>query len=291
MSSFGSMAQFRVGYWRGIREFILNERRDVAKRIEVLDAEIERIGVIRVQYQRTKDKNTGQYTVTENRIGVTVSKGSSLERLLQAYIAMGGNPYDISHFFYPDESEVIDDATGETVLSHNYPYGGVAAPLTANYNEPLDNYGEYPGGYVPLARYLPNRVGARYDASDATDVVAFQVAEVRKWCNQEIKNRIQELEHRIIKLADLREQLLIERDEVLVGAHGGTLFDLPEYDVEFFVEDLLVQNIISQIDSSIFETTGDGRVKSLSTPDPGKVTRYESFYLDKGVEVFLMLMA
>lgn len=291
MSSFGSLAQFRVGYWRGIREFILTERRDVAKRIEVLDAEIERIGTIRVQYDRTKDPKTGKYTVTENRVGLTVSKGTTLERLLQAYIAVGGNPFDISHFFYPDETEIIDDATGETVQSDNYPHGGVAAPKTANYNEPINDYGEYPGGYVPLAKYLPNRVGARYDPSDTTDVVAFQVAEIRRWCNQEIRNKIQELEHRIIKVCDLREQLLIERDEVLVGAHGGTLFDMPDYDTEVFPEDLLVQKVIAQIDASIFETTGDGRVKSLSTPDTGKVARHESFYLDKGVEVFLMLMA
>lgn len=291
MSSFGSLAQFRVGYWRGIREFILNERRDVAKRIEVLDAEIERIGLIRVQYERTKDSRTGKYVVTENRVGLSVSKGTSLERLLQAYIAAGGNPFDISHFFYPDETQIIDDKTGETVTADNYPYGGVAAPLTANYNEPVTSYGEYPGGYVPLAKYLPNRVGARYEPSDTTDVVAFQVDEIRKSCNKEIRNKIQELEHRIIKLCDLREQLLIERDEVLIAAHGGTLYDLPDFDPDFFADHLLTQYIISQIDSNIFETTGDGRVKSLSTPDAGKVTRHESFYLDKGVEVFLMLMA
>ena len=61
-----------------------------------------------------------------------------------------------------------------------------------------------------------------------------------------------ELEHRIIKLADLREQLMNERDDLLVQAHGGTLYSLPDFDSDRYVNSLRIQNIVSLIDGIFF---------------------------------------
>jgi hypothetical protein len=257
----------------------------------VIDAEIERIGLVRVQYERQTDSATGAVTATEKRISFSVSEGSSLEKLLQAYIAAGGNPFDISHFFYQDETEIVDSKQGLPVKDQNYPYDGVVAPQTAKYNQPEGTFHPYPGGFIPLKKYLPNRLGGgRQNANEDDDNMVDIVHSARNFCNQDIRERIQELEHRIIKLCDLREQLISERDEVLVQAFGGTLYELPEFDTDRFADDIRVQRIVHQMDTLLFETDSTGLVKSLST-DKEKIAQYATFYEDSGEEIFLLLMA
>ncbi|MEL7341206.1 MAG: hypothetical protein AAGM67_12045, partial [Bacteroidota bacterium] len=60
MSSFGALGRFRDGYWIAVRSYLLQERRDIVKRLEVIAAEIERIGLIRVQYLREVNPATGE---------------------------------------------------------------------------------------------------------------------------------------------------------------------------------------------------------------------------------------
>jgi len=289
MSSFGALSRFRSGYWIAFRNFILQERRDVGKRIEVINAEIERIGLIRVQYQRETDSKTNRVQVTEHRTGFTVTDKSSLGKLIQAYVAMGGNPFDISHFFMPDQTEIIQ-AGGTNVQADNYPHGGVTAPQSKNYNEPVGTYHKYQGGFPAIKKYIGNRLDDRTEPSDDTNPVVDMMSSARRWVNREIKYKIHDLEHRIIKLCDLREQLEQERDDLLVQAHGGTLYMLPDFDENRFVGSLRVQNIVALIDGIFFDAEEDGTVNSMKA-NQGKIAQYDSFYVDVAEEAYLSLMA
>ena len=97
MASFSKMSFFPPGYFRAFSSWLLRERRDVASRINTLNAEIERIGFVQVEYRQIVNPD-GSYAVTEERMGVSVTPNSTLEKLVQAYIANGGNPLDISPF-------------------------------------------------------------------------------------------------------------------------------------------------------------------------------------------------
>ena len=290
MSSFGANARFRVGYWIAVRSFLLRERRDVASTLEVIEAELSRIGRVRVQYERTVDPKTQKITVTENRLNLSVSADSTLEKLLRAYIAMGGNPYDISHFLMPDETEIIDTPDGTEEVNYNYPYGGVVAPLTSNYNEPTDTYYNYPGGFVPLKKYIPGRYSYRPDFDESTDMTANLMQTLRRPSTQAIREKIQELEHRILKLCDLREQLVQERDDIINAAHGGTLYAIPDFDTDRYTETLRSQQIVHQLDNIIFEKGPDGRIDGQYT-DPERLAQYDPFYEDAAEELYLSLMA
>jgi len=290
MSSFGANARFRVGYWIYVRSFLLRERRDVASRLEVIQAELFRIGRVRVQYERITDPQTGKITVTELREGISVSAGSTLEKLMQAYVASGGNPFDISHFLMPDETQFVDSPDGQESLFYNYPYGGVAAPQTAEYNEPTGTYYAYPGGFVPLKKYIPNRYSYRPDFNENTDMVADLMATLRRPSTQAIREKVQELEHRILKLCDLREQLVQERDDLLTQAFGGTLYAIPDLDTDRFSDNLRSQQIIDLIDGIIFEKGPDGKTDGTYT-DPERLAQYDPFYEDVGEEIWLSLMA
>jgi len=289
MSSFGAMSQFRTGYWLGIRNFLLHEKRDVAKRIAVINTELDRIGTIRVQYKQSKNTTTGKIEVSEHRTGFFVSKGSSLEKLIQAYLVIGGNPFDISPFFMPDETEVVSQ-NGETFLNHNYPHGGVVAPETKEFNEPVGTYHEYQGGFPGVKKYVGNRLGNRDQPNTNTDATVELIVNARKFANQEIKEKRQELEHRIIKLADLREQLQQERDLILQQAVGGSLFEISELDTERFALSLHLQQIISTMDKVFFRTDSSGVVSSF-TEDVEKIASFEGLYGDVEEEIFLTLMS
>jgi len=300
--SFGAMARFRVGYWRGVRNYVLRERRDVAKRIRVIDAEISRIGKIEIEYESVADPVSGRVDRTENRISISVTPGSSLEKMLKAYIAQGGNPLDISQFFYPSQSEIVGtDANGAPVYNHKYPYGGVAAPESRDYdttNEmdgspedmPSSGFGPSPGGYLNLVRYAPRRVGGRKDLNDDHAVIARIFEQVRSWCNQEIKEKLQRMEFKILKLCDLREQLENEKNEVLQQAFGGVLEGLDSFDKERFAESHRVQNLIADVDETLFLNTSSG-VPILMAPDEAGISALEWAYEDDVTEQFLDLMA
>jgi hypothetical protein len=285
MSSFGAMAHFRVGYYQGVRNYLMRERREVAKRIEALDQELDRIGRIRVQYARKKAPN-GTVTVSENRVGFTVTKNSSLERLIQAYVVNGGNPFDISHFFFPDEVEILSDGT----VQDNYPYGGVVSPQTADYNEPKGSFNSYPGGYIPLKKYVGNRLGRREVISDEEDMVFRLVHKMREWNNQAIDHKLHSLERRILRLCDLREQLRHEKEQVLVEAHGSVLQRVGEFDEDLFLEDHRFLRIVDLFDKILFETGDDGK-NSGFTPDRASISQHDTFWLDVNEEWSLSLMS
>jgi len=268
MSSFDKLSVWPVGYFRAYSSWLLRNRRDVSARIATLNAELERIGQLKVTYLSTEVE--GQPRKTEERVGISVTHNSSLGRLLQAYVANGGNPLDISSFMYPDCVEVLEAEDGEpTKTSEVYPHAGVYAPQSANPNEPTQSgektgYGPYQGGFIRSDRYFPARQGGRMSAGTFdSDSIVRTMHQIRSWANQEIKERLQDIEWRIVKLADLREQLTQERDEVLAQAFGGSLDCMGSIDTSRIDPGLLMQNLVQDLYNLIYETDATGKVTSL----------------------------
>ena len=121
MSSFQKLAFWPTGYFRASTSWLLRHRREIAARIDVITAEVTRIGLVKALYGAVKVGD--KWVMSENRLGFSVSKGSTLARLCQAYIANGGNPLDISSFMYPDGSETLKlNAKGEPITQDHYPH-------------------------------------------------------------------------------------------------------------------------------------------------------------------------
>lgn len=285
MSSFNQMARIRNGFWVALRSFLLNEKRDVAKRVAVIENEVERIGNVRIVYRKITDPITKKTTTTEHREGFFVTENSSIGKLVQAYVALGGNPFDISYFFYPDLTRVEDDGSS----SETYPYGGVVYPESKNYNEPVGTYKKYTGGFPKIKKHLSNRYGDRVSPNNLTDDNVNLQVHLRSWVSQEMKEKIQELEWRIIKLADLRDQLLYEKDELLQQLFGGTSNATPEFDENKYTKNLRLQDVIHAIDIAFFNKNPKGLIEDFSV-DPQKVASNESFYVDVPEEIYLSLM-
>ena len=282
MPSFSKMGIFPVGYFRAITMWLLRERRDVVARITTITAEMTRIGSVTMTYLKVAEG--GNTKATERRVGFSVDEGSSLGKLLQAYIATGGNPFNISGFLHPDTTEVVELADGTVVRHQEYPSGGAPGARSVDYNNPLPKdadpgdqspgktgYEGYEGGYVDSARYVPGRMGGRKDrgAWDSNTVVRV-MHDIRKWANKEIKHRLQDIEWRIIKLSDLYEQLKQERDMVLMEAFGGKLIDMPHFDQEKFDPKRLCQVLIADMYSLLYDTVPGGvPVGTKSSPTLG----------------------
>lgn len=198
-----------------------------------------------------------------------------MARLVQAYISLGGNPYDISHFLHPNTTTLSETPEGALVRTEQYPGGGVVAPKSSAPNEPLPEplsedgsvepvktgFEAYEGGWMNSHRYNTARQGGRLDrGSWDSNTVVRVMHDVRKWANKEIKNRLQNMEWRIIKLSDLAEQLTQERDHVLMEAFAGTLNRLPsEYrDDDQYDSRRLMQVILQDFYSVLYETSPSG---------------------------------
>lgn len=266
MSSFSKMSVWPVGYFRAFSSWLLRNRKTIASRVDKINADLARIGFIKVVY-RTVNID-GEVKPTEERIGFSVTDESSLGRLVQAYVAGGGNPLDISSFMYPDSVEILDeDPEGNLTIAQHYPHGGLAAPISVEYNDPLPvkgedtGYGEYRGGHVRSDRYYPTRQGGRVDRGGFdVETVVSMMHNMRGWANQDIRERLQDIEWRIIKLSDLREQLVKERDDMLGQAFGGVLSGVGDFDNERFDPNQRVQALVQGIYSLIYETDESGQV-------------------------------
>lgn len=275
MPSFSKLSIFPVGYFRATTMWLLRERRDVVARVATITAEMERIGTVTMYYDTvTEGLNV---KATERRTGFTVTEGSSIAKLMQAYIATGGNPFNISGFLRPDTTIVMVQEDGSVARIQQYPSGGAPAARSVDYNNPLykagdpDNkfpektgYEGYEGGYIDSTRYAPGRMGGRMDRGGWDNATVLRVMQdVRKWANKEIKARLQDMEWRIIKLSDLYEQLQTERDMALMEAFGGQLNDMPIIDNEKFDPRRLCQVIIAQMYALMYES-GDGGVPTTT---------------------------
>ena len=283
--SFGGLSFIRQGAWREYRRFILNQRRDVLARINTINAELNRIGSVRILYERDAS-NTNR--MTERRIGLDVTPNTSLERLLRAYIAQGGNPLDISMFLTPDSVEVrettaeprpdsteTDSVPGEAV-AETQPYGGLAYSQST---DPLSG-GLYTGGWLPLWRYPPRRFGntTSYTAQGAD--MARTMNATRKWVTQEIRTLRNDLEARIIKLCDLREQLTLERDEIIPQAVGGSAPGVVWSDDGSFASTHNVTAIVDRIDSVFYPVTLPAGQRDFDHPRTTRPNPEEPMLLD-----------
>ena len=241
MGSFGGMSRLRTGYWYGIRNYVLREGVDVGRRVASIGRERQRIGFITVTYAK-KTLGNGSILRTEQRIAVSVTPDSSLEKLVQSYVMMGGNILDVSMFMCPDMTilKTLPVQGSETVVKQKYPYDGVVAPVTTTGPEATtvdrdrqaettpvqaSDYSAYPGGKLNLKKYQADRIGgqARLVWNLEHTEVSHTIHKLRGWCNQEIAEKLHLIEHRIIKLMDLREQLWNEYYYLLGQAWAGTL--------------------------------------------------------------------
>jgi len=253
--SFGWTCMFRKGSWVEFRRFALLQRRNVEGRIFHINQQINKIGSIVIQYERAEGG-----TVTEKRVGFSVASDSALGKLLTAYIAQGGNPFDISMFLSPDAFSVVPKAVApegseeiddENAMYHPQPYSGVVYPEA---QEEEDYKGIDKGGWIPLWKYPPRKLGgSEKNIFPEADEVGGQVALARGWLSQEIKQLRNDLEARIIKLCDLREQLVNERDQILVKALAGSVAVLEEYDSEGHLAENHLSNIVTNIDLNFFQ--------------------------------------
>lgn len=259
--SFGWLGFFRAGAWVAYRRFILNQRRDVGARITAINAELNRIGYVRILYAANANNPN---VLTERRIGLDVTPNTSVEQLLRAYIAAGGNPFDISMFLTPDSIVVEEDASepnaegtiSQTAVRQTQPYGGIATSATT---DPLTP-GLYMGGWLPLWRYPPRRFGNTVSYTAQAADMTRTIHATRAWATQEIRTLRNDIEARIIKLMDLREQLTLERDEILPQAVAGAVPNLPWSDNGQFAVTHNVAPIVEGIDAVFFPTTlPDGR--------------------------------
>jgi len=261
--SFNFQGFFRQGAWQAFRKFALNERRDTLARIRAINAELIRIGEIRVLYQRTDPSNPNS-PMSERRIGLDVAQNTSLERLFQAYIAQGGNPFDISMFLHPDSFEIVGEETSEdgsttSVIRDTEPYGGIVSPRSA---DPITS-GLYTGGWLPLWRYPPRKFGNNITYVSEAAEMAPVVHSARHWISKEIRTKRNDIEARILKLCDLREQLMLERDEILPSAVGGVISGIP-YGEDFAIS-FNLSSVVNSIDA-VFYPIGDTGEYDFSLP-------------------------
>jgi len=247
--SFGWNVMFRTGSWLEFRRFALTQRKNMTSRLRAIDLEMARIGSIKVVFAPSTEIGK----VTEKRVGLEIQAGTSLGKLLRAYVARGGNYYDISMFLTPDSYEYDENG----VYSETQPFGGVIFPEAKDMEE--DTAG-LAGALIFWKE--PKRKQETQSSiwdSESTDEIGGKVLASREWISQEIKELRNDLEARILKLCDLREQLMKERSEIIVRAVGGSVPSLeynPEHD---FVEHNLSQ-IVSVLDRDFFEIDSEGKV-------------------------------
>lgn len=310
--AFNYLGTMREAQWKAFRDWVLNERRAVAPRLLVINAELRRIGRITVFYKvrneviQTQDGAEQEIeSVSEEREAFYVSSGSSLEKLVQAYIAMGGNPMSISLYLQPDEIQFTTDNdpkedendnpneeftdVGVASVPYDQPYGGVVAPRST------DSYGpggQYPGGLPTFIRDVTTQVGRYVNQGDANAKIAIRLDHARRWVHQNM-SELAAIELRIIKLMDLREQLMHERDTLLQQAIGGTVEDYPDPPNEDrFARNLHVTRIVAEMDRVFYVLGSDGEpdftsVNLGTAEEPTGISNYDTLLPNpKGTDPF-----
>jgi hypothetical protein len=282
MPAFAYKSKFREGQWRCFRRFMLEERRDASARYQVIAAERERIGEVRILYDTEKDSEGKVVAVFERRVGIAVEpRDSSLAKLLAAYVSLGGNPFDISMFLSPDSDvgvgeEEDDNSTGlgqtlgifagttERVIVQ--PGGGILHPnnIKYTYDQSVND------GDTNLKKYRTSRIGGkRYTAKEGE--IADIMERARGWISKEIHFKRTRIEEQILKLCDLREQLDQEVEDLVWATYGEVSAD-ESYDPSRFNDSLTAGNIAYFFDSTfrVPDTKEIGRVPYDNTADSGK---------------------
>ena len=243
--AFNFLGMFATHDYLGLRDYLLQELANVNSVALQLDAEIDRIGTASIIWAEDENGNA-----TEKRLGMYITPSdSSIAKLMRAYIARGGNPFDICDYLDPEEGVAFvasEDNPEETVMVFTQPYGGVASVRTRE--EPTADFDD--GGELIYGKNFRLRAGKEI-RNDRAEVIASHVASAREWANQGIKEKRNDLEWRIIKLLDLCEQLKIERKERLFHDVSGMLSSV-EFEEDYEYAHTL-RNHISTIDKIVFE--------------------------------------
>ncbi len=263
---FNFSTALRETQWRMFRRWVLTERRAVPPRLLAIRADLSRLGRVTAIYKKvsrivpdTQGAVLEIQTVTEERVGFLVTAGSSLERLFQAFVVQGGNPCEVSLFLEPDEvlleqtedvspNEKVTDA-GVPSTPADQPYYGVVS------TQSTDSYGpggRYRGGLPTFLRDVYNQAGRYFDTSDAGSRIWNKIDQARRWTNQSLQE-LARLENMILRLVDLREQLLREEDEILVQAVGGTVGELPAPNPNRFQTVSHLARVVHEMDGVFYE--------------------------------------
>jgi hypothetical protein len=280
MPSFAWSSRFREGQWRAFRKFMLEERRDASSRFMVIDAELRRIGEVRVLFERDVDGR-----VTEKRGGISIEPAdSTLGKLFQAYSALGGNPLDISMFMSPERAVSVSD---EEIIE-TMPNGGVlyGQNIRYSYDQGVQD------GDASLLKFKASRSGGGKFAAKENDIVVF-IERGRKWISQEIYQKRTRLEELIIKMMDLREQLGEEVEDMIWATRGDMqadeLFDPDRYSdsltaasiAYFFDSTFRVPDPADPTSIPVDDSAGVGEAGSRNT---SALAGYESLVTDEDEE-------
>ena len=258
MPSFTFSSRMREGQWRAFRKFMLEERRDAAMRVQAIEAEQDRIGQISIKYAKNED---GEVTELRQKLRVT-PEGSSLCKLVQAYAALGGNPFDISMFLTPDSSVALTD---EEVIQ-TVPGGGVLVTqdITYNFDQGVSD------GDTNLKKYRASRMGGKHYAQQEAKILGIS-QRGRRWISKEIWWKRTRIEEQIIKLMDLYEQLEQEKEDLIWATRGECGGDTG-WDEDRYNESLTAANIAYFFDSTfrIPDTTDVGKVEYNNDAEEGE---------------------
>ena len=155
-----------------------------------------------------------------------------------------------------------------------------------------DSYGvggRYQGGLPTFIRDPYTKIGRYIDLSDASGKIAIKTDYARRWVRQELKE-LSNQEARIIKLMDLREQLMTERDSLIKQAVGGTVPDFAEIPArDRFAANLHLTRIVMQLDRTFFEVDDEGEPDFDSVNIGGKskptgISNYDTLFDDDAAE-------
>ena len=161
-------------------------------------------------------------------------------------------------FLKPDSYQEVEDDEGQVRRQEFQPYTGVISPASGDViSDKIDLTGVTDVWKDPV-RKLGDK-GSIWE-EDSTKLVGDRILAMRGWVSQEIKQLRNDLEARIIKLCDLREQLISERDEIIMSAVGGSVANT-DFNPEATLEDLHVSKIVYAFDTDFYEMREDG------TPD------------------------
>ena len=249
MPSFAMSSRFREGQWVAFRKFMLEERRDASSRFSILDAERSRIGEITIFW-----KADANGYATEERIGFEVGpEGTSLYKLVEAYVMLGGNPFDISMFLSPLQTG--GDANSE-------PGRGILTSDPISYAMDVG----VTDGDVNMLKFKMSRMGGPGFKSFEKPVRS-QILMQREWVSQEMRFKRWRLEEQIIKLMDLREQLHGEAIRLL-WATGGDMYNTYDKYTTDRYNDSLTAGYVAYFFDSTFRVPSEeagGKVSVLRT--------------------------
>lgn len=259
--AFGWLGLFATHQYLALRDYLLQELRSVGSMALQIDTELERIGYASIIWE--EDENG---SATEKRLGMIISpQNSSLGKLMKAYIAKGGNPFDICDYLVPDEGVefVYNGESDELEMKFNQPYGGVASVRTRE--SPTEGFDE--GGELIYGKNFRLRAGKEI-RMDRAEVVGGRIAGARAWANQGIKEKRNDLEWRIVKLLDLSDQLQNERKERLLHDVSGMIDDVALEETDSYQHTLkahieTIDRIIFQLDENAVPKYGTVNLQNL----------------------------